>query len=231
MGDFFSNPLFIFPFALISSLSITFFYDYTKTFVFYMIEYLINFHYVLGVSFLINKKLDIKQMSYISSFKSSFSMSIIGLFYFFNLEVSREDSIHYILFFTAYLLSDLLIGTIYYKKSIGFLTGYIHHSVYIIINLLSIYSNVEREYLSFMVLEIPTLLFSLGNFNSFFRRDYLFGFLFFITRICYHIYLTIYYSSNVIIFSASILALSLHFYWFKNWCDKYFKFQISFLLV
>jgi hypothetical protein len=74
-----------------------------------------------------------------------------------------------------------------------------------------------------MLSELPTFLLSIGSFDSSFRNDKLFGITFFITRIVYHIILTIIFRKNNTMFYLSLAALSLHIYWFYGWFMKYGK--------
>lgn len=191
-------------------------------FINYTVEYLLFFHYAYIFSRLINIDLTLKQVSYISSIKSSVTMTVLGLLYFFNFEFDSFETTEHVIFFTAYLFTDLVIGTVYYPTHVGLLTGYLHHIVYIAAGILSIGFNVEKEYMSFMILEIPTVIFSFGNFHKDFRFDYIFGVSFFLTRICYHIYLTLCYVKIPVILSFSMHALIVHFYWFYNWFIKYY---------
>jgi hypothetical protein len=72
-----------------------------------------------------------------------------------------------------------------------------------------------------MILEIPSVLLNIGNYDAKWRNDRLFGIVFFTTRIVYHIYLTYVLWNIVIIRNFALPILCVHIYWFKNWFTKY----------
>lgn len=187
-----------------------------------------------------------KQKAYYLSTLNSLVISLCSLYlniqFFTSNDISYNSLIIQVLcisFFTSYLLCDILIGLFYYKQYIGILTGYIHHLIYICINILSIWLNSTLVYTLFLISEIPTIFLCIGNLNSKFRIDKLFGFLFFITRICYHIFLiTLYYLpfdyfpmtkffnqdsfSQKLTTTLAMSILGLHLHWFSKWYTKYF---------
>ena len=101
------------------------------------------------------------------------------------------------------------------------LEGYIHHVVYIFINYYSVKINIINEYQYFFILEIPTLIKDIGTINKNLRSDLIFGSTMFIFRICYHVYLTIFYVNSVIGLFFSLCTLCTHIYWFNGWVNKY----------
>ncbi|KAI0699006.1 hypothetical protein BC835DRAFT_1268311 [Cytidiella melzeri] len=95
-------------------------------------------------------------------------------------------------FFIAYLLCDLMIGSMHYRSSINLLTGWIHHLVYItLITFVVIPHSFSSFFNMCCILELPTFILAMGSLNKNFRNDYLFAAVFFATRICLHIYITI----------------------------------------
>ena len=161
-----------------------------------------------------------KQRSNILSIKSASILFIISLLlnFFINNEILSYTMVT---FFSGYLLADLIIGQIEYKEYIDLFTGYIHHSIYIFINFLSIVTNLTSVYSLFFISELPTILLSIGRFNSTLRNDYVFGILFFTTRIVYHTFLIYNTLMYPIVSFIGILALCVHIYWFKGWYIKY----------
>lgn len=178
-----------------------------------------------------------KQKAYILSIKSSLTLLLIGIFYnyvyfssncneidFYNI-LNDKNTLNFgklsILYFTAYLIMDIYIGKNEYDKYMNSLSGYIHHSVYIVINIISLYYGIFPIYLLHMMSELPTFILSIGTFDSKYRNDNLFGASFFLTRIVYHIILIYIFRHNNLVFYISLVALILHLYWFYNWFKKY----------
>jgi hypothetical protein len=204
---------------------------------FFCLEYFLHYHFVNEL----RPDLNEKQKSYILSIKSSLSMLLIGIYYnyhyftskfnkadFFNI-LEKKGSLDFgkiiVLYFTAYLIMDIYIGSQDYATSMKSLSGYFHHTVYTIINMLSLNIGMFPMYLLHMLSELPTLLLSVGSFDSTLRDDNLFGLTFFITRIVYHIILTWMFRDNTVILSLSLATLGMHIYWFSGWIKKYFLTQ------
>jgi hypothetical protein len=165
-------------------------------------------------------------------------MLLIGIYYnyhyftskfnkadFFNI-LEKKGSLDFgkiiVLYFTAYLIMDIFIGSQDYATSMKSLSGYFHHTVYTLINMLSLNIGMFPMYFLHMLSELPTLLLSIGSFDSSLRDDNLFGLTFFITRIVYHIILTWMFRDNTVILSLSLATLGMHIYWFSGWIKKYF---------
>jgi hypothetical protein len=196
------------------------------------VEYLLHYKFIK----FLRPNLTIKQKSYILTIKSSLTLFLAGIYYNYYYFTSKlDESAFYsileeknylnfgkliVIYFTAYLIMDLIIGQIEYPKEMGLLTGYIHHTVYIIINIISVYLGIYPIYLLNMLSELPTLLMGIGTFNSDFRNDTLFGMSFFTTRLFYHGILAYIFRHHSIFFYLSLSTLSLHCYWFYNWWNK-----------
>lgn len=129
---------------------------------------------------------------------------------------------------------DLLFGILYYRKYLGLLTAYFHHSVFIWMMYCGTTGNtglgkttVFAPAFEFMLIEeIPTFLLALGSVFPQFRTDLGFGITFFLLRICYHAYFLAYtyYSGTdgLVIFLFS-LTMVMHLNWFYTWVTKYGK--------
>lgn len=207
--------------------------SYLVIFILSCIEYI--FHYRLVN--LINKELTEKQKSNILSIKSSLTLLLVGIYYnYYYFTSSCNETTFYdtleqkgslnfgilfILYFTAYLVVDIYIGNTEYPSYMKKLSGNFHHFIYTIINLLSLYTGAFPIYLLHMLSEAPTLLLSIGSFHEKFRNDNLFGLVFFLTRIVYHIVLTIIFRKNKLVLGISLAALGMHIYWFYGWFKKY----------
>jgi hypothetical protein len=129
-------------------------------------------------------------------------------------------------YFISYLISDLLIGSIYYRSLIHPVSGWFHHCLYIILVFYIIQISVPGIFTIFGILEAPTFIIALGSIHPPFRSDRLFGLLFFLTRICLHVYITfkIYqgFPENYhYLISASIIPL--HVMWFRGWIKSQLK--------
>lgn len=208
---------------------------YTLILILFCIEYFVFYNFVKKM----DPDLTVKQKAYIMSIKNALVMFLIGLYYnnyyfisrlneesFFNI-LEEQNSINLgkviVLYFTAYLIMDIYIGKHEYHQFMNTIGGYFHHTMYIIINIISLYIGVYPLYLLHMLSELPTFLIALGSFDSKFRNDDLFGATFFITRIAYHIFLTYFFRRHTILFYVSMAALCLHLFWFGKWVTKYFS--------
>lgn len=207
---------------------------YTLILVLFCIEYFIFYNFVKKI----DPNLTEKQKAYIMSIKNALIMFLIGLYYnnyyfisklneesFCNI-LEEQNSINLgkviVLYFTAYLIMDVYIGKQEYHQYMNTLSGYFHHTIYIIINIISLYIGVYPLYLLHMLSELPTFLLGIGSFDSNFRNDDLFGATFFLTRIAYHLFLTYIFRKHTLLFYISLAALGLHCYWFSQWVKKYF---------
>jgi len=184
-----------------------------------------------------------KQKAYILSIKSSFIMCLVG-FYFnyyyllnglnqeqFFINLDENNLLHFgklaIIYFEAYLFMDLYIGNREYTQYMQSLSGNFHHTVYIGVNLLSLYTGLYPLYLLHMMSELPTFLMSIGAFDISLRNDNLFGVSFFLTRIVYHFILVIIFRQDKLLFVLGGLTLGLHLYWFYGWSKKYGKKMVN----
>ena len=185
----------------------------------------------------IKKDLTTKQKAYILSIKSSLTLVLIGIYFnyfYFSSGFSQEkfftileekDTLNFgkllVLYFASYLLMDIYIGNQEYPEYMKTLSGNFHHTIYIGVNLISLYTGLYPLYLLHMMSELPTFIMSIGSFDSNFRNDNLFGATFFLTRILYHFILTMIFRKNKLLLGLSLAALGLHIYWFYGWYKKY----------
>lgn len=202
--------------------------DVILSFLIFML-FCVDYYYVYYNSIGNNKKLNERQRAHIMAIKSSITLSILSVFvnikYFSNGEFDNNNTVLHlgILNLMAYFFMDCVVGRKEYNKYLLSLSGYIHHIIYIIVSIVCIKLNIILPYMLFLIEEIPTLILSLGKFNNNLRSDNLFGMMFFVTRIVYHIFLiTITYKYHIIIPIVGTLALGVHIYWFKNWLNKYY---------
>lgn len=197
------------------------------------VEYVLHYKFVNYI----RPNLTIKQKANILSIKSSLTLLLVGIYYNYYYFTSKLDESSFysildeknylnfgkliVIYFTAYLMMDLYVGMTEYKEELGTLTGYIHHSAYIIINIVSVYMGIYPIYLLNMLSELPTLIMSIGIFDKSLRNDKLFGISFFTTRLFYHGILAYTFRHHSLFFYISLLTFGLHSYWFYNWWNKY----------
>ncbi|KAG2095888.1 uncharacterized protein F5147DRAFT_717459 [Suillus discolor] len=142
----------------------------------------------------------VKQQSWILTTISSAAMSLSSLPLFFLYASSRGDlrGIRSTLwtestgrFFQAYLVTDLLMGVIYYRSKVNLLTGWIHHTIYIFIVEYACRQSWSHLFALCGVMEIPTFLLAIASLNPRFRSDVVFAMSFLATRIVLHVFLCV----------------------------------------
>jgi hypothetical protein len=136
--------------------------------------------------------------------------------------VERSMMVLATVYFTAYLIVDMYIGSTEYHNIMMSLGGYPHHIVYIMINLYTLYTGTYPLYILLMIAEASTILLASGNIDKKLRSDKWFGITFLLCRIV--IFGALLYK---IPSSIGFAVLGLHLYWFFNWCRKYGKNMFS----
>lgn len=176
---------------------------------------------------LCTRKMTIKQKAYFLSVKNSIILSALSIYFNIKHYIWNKNSepleTFAILYFTSYLLSDLVIGNACYPDYMKSLSGNAHHIVYLIVNTLAIVTHNTAAYMLLFLEEVPTVILSLGSFDKTYRSDKLFGVTFFIFRILFHICMMWYFRNNTLIRNLSIPIFFLHVYWFYKWTKKYSK--------
>ncbi|KAJ6463130.1 hypothetical protein C8R47DRAFT_992753 [Mycena vitilis] len=130
-------------------------------------------------------------------------------------------------FFQAYLVGDMLLGALCYRAQINFLTGWVHHVVYVGITELAVRRGWAHVFCLCAVMELPTFLLGLSTLLPRLRSNALFAFAFFATRIVFHVVLMVECAVVPVVASASssvarlpalLLALvfPLHAMWFRG---------------
>lgn len=184
-----------------------------------------------------------KQRSYILSIKASITLFLVSLYFNYKYVSSNFDTDMYlgqingttdafilqlsVLNLMAYFITDCVLGYYKYHKYMCNLSGYFHHIIYIIVSIVSFRIDAVGLYILYLIEELPTIFLSTGSYNQLLRKDYTFGLTFFLTRIVYHIFLTWKFQSSFLFLIIGVLSLSVHSYWFKNWCSKYFDIVCS----
>lgn len=192
-----------------------------------------------------------KRVTWLISLLNSFVMTILGCIYLaakipihddlFSLGDSASEIFHErtsnfsamtCLWFAIANILDLSFGFIYYRKHLGILTAYVHHTTFIWIMYActtgnGIFMTVRPFSSTFcicLIEELPTFLLALGSVFPAFRTDYGFGITFFLLRILYHAYFAAYAFRTMCdppILVLFVCTFTLHFSWFKTWINKY----------
>ena len=167
-----------------------------------------------------------KQKSYVLSFRNAIVLSIFAIlfniYYIFYGELFPNMSVAVLIYFTSYLVSDLIIGAKEYPENISLIEGYVHHIIYIIINIWVILYNFDAVpfYMLFFLAEIPTAL--LGYYNLFEKNKNkkLYSNLFLIFRIVAMIGLIVLTLNKSVIKYFALPILGLHLYWYRKSIKK-----------
>ena len=184
-----------------------------------------------------DRVLTVKQKAYILSIKASAVMFLFSIYMNYKFAQASFDIYAYeasssefhrvlesvnLLYFSSYLVCDMWIGTVFYPRYLMSLTGYFHHIIYILFNILTVVTKTQSLFLVFMVSELPTFILSIGSYNANARSDTLFGLTFLVTRILYHMFLCMHaYKYHTLFFILSSSVFGLHLFWFKNWVRHY----------
>ncbi len=175
-----------------------------------------------------------KKSSYILTIRASITLFILSMYLLYNYILDTDSFINYknknihfiqiftILYFISYLISDIFIGKKFYHDEMQGLSGYIHHYTYIYINIVVLLTKTYNIFTLFLLEELPTFFLGIGSINEKYRNNKLFGLVFLLTRIIYHIILIYLFRNNSLILYPSIIISSLHLYWFFLWIKKYF---------
>lgn len=90
-------------------------------------------------------------------------------------------------FFQAYLIADIVLGLLHYRSRVNWLTGWVHHSVYVFIVEYAIRMNWSHIFCLCAIMEIPTFVLAIATLYPHLRSDVLFATTFFLTRIVLHV--------------------------------------------
>ena len=127
----------------------------------------------------------------------------------------------FICFFMSYLVADMALGILYYPGQMNFVTGWLHHTLYLILLPILMSSKLEGGFLICCFMEFPTIFLSLGYLSPKWKSEISFGISFFITRILFHVYFGYQaYSSSPGVLMPIIALFPLHVHWFGSWCRR-----------
>ncbi|KAJ2776423.1 hypothetical protein H4R18_005681 [Coemansia javaensis] len=119
--------------------------------------------------------------------------------------------------FTAYLLCDLALGSVYYRSAIGLVTGYLHHALYTGITVFAARHGVSAIFCLLLYNEIPTIILAAGSMRRRWRSDVLFAAAFCATRIVLHAVLMAQFymhSGHRCLWRLMLLVYPMHIHWF-----------------
>lgn len=88
--------------------------------------------------------------------------------------------------FVAYLVTDLVLGTLHYRSQMNVLTGWVHHTVYIGLVLYILSHRYSHIFVLAAFMELPTFILALSMLIPATRSDEFFAVMFFAVRIVYH---------------------------------------------
>ena len=127
--------------------------------------------------------------------------------------------------FAGYLVADLLVGSIAYRDQIQFSSGWVHHSVYIILCLFWAHMRWSHGFAVAAFMELPTFVMGIGALVPSLRTHWGFTISFLLTRIGFHIGVIYsltnpkghFLSSDATArwgpMSCALLALPMHIFW------------------
>ena len=157
------------------------------------------------------------QKAHILSFRNTIILSSAGLvlnyLYFTGNRIDTNVAVIAVLYFSSYLMSDIIIGRKEYPTYMTSLMGYTHHFIYLFTNIASIYFNFAPLYMMHMIEEIPTVYLTMGKLMPSYRSKALYSGLFILTRIIYHACILYLLWDNKIVRYLSIMPLILHVWW------------------
>ncbi|KAI7882891.1 hypothetical protein K492DRAFT_185640 [Lichtheimia hyalospora FSU 10163] len=168
-----------------------------------------------------------KQISWLLTFASSLVCTIISTPCFYRFWRSGwdirllgvESTWHTasVCFFITYLILDLTMGSLYYRRRITFLTGWFHHTLYILILLWFLRLRTASFFCTAAILEVPTLILALGSLKQSWRCDFLFASTFFVLRLVMHAWMIHELKQHHRVQSlwmVAVVVFPLHLYWF-----------------
>jgi len=129
-----------------------------------------------------------------------------------------------LVFYMSFCLLDIYLGFTKYGKHMNTLS-YIHHTFYTgVTAYLLLVKQCGDQFMLMMVFEVPTIALALGHVShDALRSDWVFGALFFLSRIVYHFFISSVFIYHLGFDSRTILVLAsipMHLYWFYGWGDS-----------
>ncbi|CAO1615727.1 unnamed protein product [Sympodiomycopsis kandeliae] len=137
-----------------------------------------------------------KKRAWILTTFNGFVTTLLSLPYLWDLVTSNFD-LHQVrtrlnlthlgcAFFVVYLLSDLTLGSIYYRKLINLSSGWIHHTVYIFLFNFWVHKGWAHIAMMASIFELPTFIMGIASIHPPLRSNNAFTSTFLTTRIGLH---------------------------------------------
>ncbi|ORX61382.1 hypothetical protein DM01DRAFT_1395118 [Hesseltinella vesiculosa] len=168
-----------------------------------------------------------KEISWLLTFASSVVCTVVSIPYYIRFWRSGWDmqllgvdaTVHTSLacFFMTYLVLDLVLGCRYYRQKITIATGWIHHTIYIVILFWLMRCRSTSFFTVNAILELPTVILAVGSMRASWRSDFLFASTFLALRLVYHAWMIVavkQYHRLESLWTVAVLVFPLHVYWF-----------------
>ncbi|CAO3627384.1 unnamed protein product [Cunninghamella blakesleeana] len=168
-----------------------------------------------------------KQLSWILTFASSLVCTIASIprmyrfwksgYDMYWLALNTNNDIAIVCFFQIYLFLDLALGYRYYKSQIRWVTGWLHHSIYLLLLCWFLKRRISSFFVTAAILELPTLILAIGSLHPPWRSDNLFAISFFFFRLVFHtsmIRLLKHHHHVRPLWLIALGILPLHLFWF-----------------
>jgi len=130
-------------------------------------------------------------------------------------------------FFRAQAVLDLVLGVIFYRGELNFLTSIVHHTAYFLLCNWMLAHSCSLMFIICCLEELPTMLLGVGHINKKWRQDMPFGITYGILRVALHSFLCFTVMTypvpddrlGVIRFNFG-LTWFLHTHWFWGWVQQ-----------
>eukprot|EP00055_Hartaetosiga_balthica_P001011 m.138019 g.138019 ORF g.138019 m.138019 type:complete len:257 (+) comp12980_c0_seq1:147-917(+) len=137
-------------------------------------------------------------------------------------------------FYIVFAITDIVLGVIFYPGELDILSGWIHHIMYVLLQINLLRNHATSIFMPGFLEELPTAILALGHIHPMLRQDILFGLSFFLTRILFQYIYAYFIVSNynhnhpsaIFCVAAASVSSVLHTHWFINWAKnikKYLK--------
>ncbi|KAF9437976.1 hypothetical protein BGZ76_010346 [Entomortierella beljakovae] len=134
--------------------------------------------------------------------------------------IESDIATMYSAYFVSYLITDLVLGFIYYRRYLDPLSGWTHHLGYLgVVSNATMQKNVSTLFAIGTPIELSTIFLAIGHIFPKLRSDLLFGTSFFLIRIVYPLVLLPELYLNVearLCWKVCLSAFILHVHWFSK---------------
>jgi hypothetical protein len=179
------------------------------------------------IPWFLRDKTNINKSVNVISLNTSFFTTLLSLIFIITRNTFYSTLVYTI--FIVGLLVDFIYTVVYYPKYADPLLIMIHHPFYIFFSLYVLSINNITLFTLFFLQELPTFVLNIKRYYDIkdINIEYLFGFLFFLFRIIYHIHICYHLQDlileNKVFSGVAALSFILHCYWFYGWFCKNIK--------